>query len=136
MQKLFLLFATFLSCLHNYAQCSFNPVLSASDKCAGASLTVTIPSSAATQIIWKKDGATIKTVNATKQPPTSGTTVAGDIFPGSSLSRLNFPSGISVDNNQNVFIADYYNNRVVKWAPEATQGIVVAGGNGSGAAAD
>ena len=34
--------------------------------------------------------------------------------------------------NGDIFVADYNNHRVVKWAPGATEGVLVAGGNGAG----
>ena len=43
---------------------------------------------------------------------------------------------VFVDNSGNVYVADVYNNRVQKWAPGATSGITVAGGNGPGNAAN
>jgi hypothetical protein len=36
----------------------------------------------------------------------------------------------------NVYVADHPNHRVQKWAPGATSGVTVAGGNGPGSAAD
>ncbi len=58
-------------------------------------------------------------------PPSSltGTTVAN---PGggttAALTDLKNPSGIAVDNNSNIYIADTGNNRLVVWAPNATSG--------------
>ncbi|UJR20169.1 hypothetical protein I4U23_023301 [Adineta vaga] len=41
--------------------------------------------------------------------------------------------GITVaDDNQNIYIADTLNDRVVKWKPNVTTGEIVAGGNGKG----
>ena len=47
---------------------------------------------------------------------------------------MNKPVGVCIDGNNNVYVADLSNGRIVKWAPNATQGVVVAGGNGSGSA--
>lgn len=69
---------------------------------------------------------------------TSGSTVAGDHYgqSGSTADRLNHPISVYVDANGNLFITDQYNNRIQEWAPGATSGITVAGGNGQGAAAN
>ena len=37
-----------------------------------------------------------------------------------------------MDSDKNIYIADASNNRVVKWAPGSTEGVIVAGGNGGG----
>ena len=34
--------------------------------------------------------------------------------------------------NDTIYVADFYNHRVVRWAPGASEGVVVAGGNGNG----
>ena len=39
-----------------------------------------------------------------------------------------------MDNLGNIYVADTYNYRIMKWAPDATNGTLVAGGNGQGAA--
>ena len=46
------------------------------------------------------------------------------------LNELWRPEGIYVDENQDIYIADTWNNRVVKWVAGAIEGVVVAGGNG------
>ncbi|MES2647042.1 MAG: LamG-like jellyroll fold domain-containing protein [Bacteroidota bacterium] len=53
---------------------------------------------------------------------------------GSSAGALNRPFGVFVDGLGNVYVADAGNHRVQKWAPGATSGITVAGGNGAGSA--
>lgn len=58
--------------------------------------------------------------------------VAGGNFNGSNLNQLFAPSSVFMDSQGNLFIADGFNNRVVKWTPNSKQGIVVAGGNGVG----
>ena len=42
-------------------------------------------------------------------------------------------SGVALDHDGAVVIADYNNHRVVRWAPRAAEGVVIAGGNGQGA---
>ena len=41
-----------------------------------------------------------------------------------------------MDASGNVYVADINNYRVQRWAPGATSGVTVAGGNGSGSAAN
>jgi hypothetical protein len=68
---------------------------------------------------------------------TSGVIVAGGNFiNGSNANQLNSPTDVFVDFAGNIFIADQGNHRIQKWAPGATTGITVAGGNGAGAAAN
>lgn len=63
----------------------------------------------------------------------SGTTVAGGNGFGGALNQLEYPSCVSVDASGNVYVLDGWDNaRVIKWAPGATEGVVVAGGNGKG----
>ena len=45
---------------------------------------------------------------------------------GRRLSRLDSPYYICVDRDQSVFVSDCFNERVVKWRKDATEGIVVA----------
>ena len=59
-----------------------------------------------------------------KFPPHSTGTTAGVVVawgnsPGSGAHQLNGPNGITLDANGNIFIADYYNSRVQKWAQTA-----------------
>ncbi len=67
-------------------------------------------------------------------PPNSlnSTTVAGQAD-GSSpngLSGLKNPSGIAIDNNLNLYIADIGNHQIVVWTPNATNGsILIANSN-------
>lgn len=69
---------------------------------------------------------------------TEGVTVAGSNIgaEGNAANLLSGPQNICIDANNNLYIADRWNNRVQKWAPGATTGVTVAGGNGSGTAAN
>lgn len=77
---------------------------------------------------WVKD-------SQTGEYASTGVVVAGGTF-GINLNQLAFQNDVRVMNDETVVIADTANNRVVKWAPGATTGVVVAGGNGGGFAAD
>ncbi len=60
---------------------------------------------------------------------TNGITVAGGNSNGSKANQLNTPSGIYVDENDTVYVADRNNSRIQKWAPGATSGVTVISGN-------
>ena len=68
---------------------------------------------------------------------TAGVVVAGSAtgVSGSANNRLNTPQGVFVDATGNIFIGDMENHRVMRWAPNATTGVRVAGtgtaGNGA-----
>ncbi len=59
----------------------------------------------------------------------NATTVAGqsDGSAGSSLTYLNSPTCVQVDVNDNVYVADLYNHRIVVWSNGASSGTIVAG---------
>jgi sugar lactone lactonase YvrE len=59
----------------------------------------------------------------------NGITVAGGGQKGSGINQLNDPWGLYVDDDQTIYVADYANDRIMKWKPGATNGTVVAGGN-------
>ena len=66
---------------------------------------------------------------------TNGTTVAGGNGAGTGANQLTTPEGLFVDSYGNIYVADYYNNRIQKFAAgstSASNGITVAGGNGQG----
>jgi hypothetical protein len=55
---------------------------------------------------------------------------------GSNANQLNSPTDVWVDANGNIYICDRENHRIQRWAPGATSGVTVAGGNGKGNAAN
>ncbi|CAF1038371.1 unnamed protein product [Rotaria sp. Silwood1] len=70
-------------------------------------------------------------IGATWSP--NGIIVAGGSEQGNRLNQLKNPQGICVDNeDQAVYIADWFNHRIMKWKFGATSGEIVAGGNGAG----
>ncbi|CAF5144884.1 unnamed protein product, partial [Rotaria sp. Silwood1] len=65
----------------------------------------------------------------------NGITVAGGKGSGNEIHQLSYSSGLYIDEDQNVYVADQKNHRVVEWKWGATSGQVVAGGNGRGSGA-
>ncbi|GAB3494630.1 hypothetical protein GCM10027341_11010 [Spirosoma knui] len=61
---------------------------------------------------------------------TAGTTVAGGNGKGSAPNQLDSPTGVAVDGEGNIYVADFGNNRIQMWEPKAISGITVAGGSG------
>lgn len=51
--------------------------------------------------------------------------VAGGNGKGNRLNQLYEPFAVSVDNNRTVYVADYQNDRIVKWTEGAKEGILV-----------
>jgi hypothetical protein len=58
--------------------------------------------------------------------------VAGGNGEGNNYNQLSNPYQIFIDDNQTIYIADYFNHRILKWFKNSQEGIVVAGGNGYG----
>ena len=73
---------------------------------------------------------------------TFGTIVAGDNGSGDAANQLFFPGGVFVDAAGNLYVADNANNRIQKFAYDASDdsyavdAVTVAGGNGDGSAAN
>lgn len=59
---------------------------------------------------------------------TTGIVVAGGHGKGSGYNQLDSSYGIHVDSNHTLFIADYNNNRIVKWEKDQLSGVVYAHG--------
>ncbi|MDA9101541.1 NHL repeat-containing protein, partial [bacterium] len=66
----------------------------------------------------------------------SGSVVAGGNNNGSGLNQLWSPTFIIVDQEDNIYIPDSWNNRVMKWKLGDLEGVVVAGGNNGGNASN
>jgi sugar lactone lactonase YvrE len=60
---------------------------------------------------------------------TNGITVAGGNGEGPGLDQLYKPEGLFVDDDSVVYVADTWNNRVVKWAPGVSSGQVMVEGD-------
>ena len=66
-------------------------------------------------------------------------TVAGGNGSGSALNQIVNPESVVVDAAGNIYVSDQGNNRILKFpsgSTSATYGVVVAGGNGAGSAAN
>ncbi|CAF4397067.1 unnamed protein product, partial [Rotaria magnacalcarata] len=66
--------------------------------------------------------------------------VAGGNGEGDKFNQLKFPTYLFVDRQQNVYVSDNENHRVMKWTTgskesEKKPGTVIVGGNSSGAGA-
>ncbi|CAF1352511.1 unnamed protein product [Adineta steineri] len=62
----------------------------------------------------------------------NGMTVAGGNGYGSELNQIFLPTGLFIDNEKTIYIADYYNHRIVAWKLNSTNGQIIADGNGNG----
>ncbi len=78
------------------------------------------------QIIWKRNGSVIK--NPIKDLIKNGITIAGS---PENTNRIYWPNGIFIDENDDIYIADTYNNRILKQNFKTGLIELVAGGNGS-----
>ena len=59
------------------------------------------------------------------------TTIAGGNAEGNRLDHLSHPYGICFnEHDQTIYIADSWNHRIVEWKSNASEGRIVAGGNG------
>lgn len=77
------------------------------------SSTSSTSSSTALTITWNSTATTIAGV-------ASGTA-------GTAANQLYYPYGLALDSSNALYVADYRNNRIQKWASGATSGITVAG---------
>ena len=63
----------------------------------------------------------------------NGVTVAGGNRECNAVNQLNRPCGLDIDDdNQSIVIADCENHRIVEWKIDASNGKVIAGGQGRG----
>ncbi|CAF0820235.1 unnamed protein product [Adineta steineri] len=60
-----------------------------------------------------------------------GITVAGRNGKGQKLNQLYNPEGIFIDNDKSIYVADSWNDRIVKWKLNSNTGQIIAGENGS-----
>ncbi|CAF1519613.1 unnamed protein product [Rotaria sp. Silwood1] len=67
---------------------------------------------------------------------TTGITMAGGNKSGSQLNQLQYPFGIFLDDDSNLYVTDSFNHRIVKWNYGSSIGQLVAGGNDLGNRSD
>lgn len=96
------------------------------DPCVTSTLTAHYSGNPQT-IEWYLNGV-LQQVRA-KRNPNSTVAAGGGMGSAGSLSG---PQDIAIDGQGNLYIVDGNNYRVQKWAPGATEGVTVAGGNGKG----
>ncbi|CAF3860775.1 unnamed protein product, partial [Rotaria sp. Silwood1] len=65
-----------------------------------------------------------------------GVTVAGGNGIGDQLNQLDGPRGIFIANDTTIYIADYFNHRIIQWRPNGRNGQIILGGNGFGHGTD
>jgi DNA-binding beta-propeller fold protein YncE len=70
---------------------------------------------------------------AAGQRPGNAATVFGGNGRGAGANQLAAPSGVALDKNGNLYVADTLNHRVQMFAPNANTATTVAGGRGMGA---
>lgn len=66
----------------------------------------------------------------------NGITVAGGNGKGDQLDQFSTPTGLYVDDEQTIYVADRDNHRIVQWKLGAKEGQVVAGSNVAGNSAN
>ncbi len=89
--------------------------------CTNDTLSITDNSNlVADSITWFRNNVPIKSFG------NAGVTVAGGNGVGSGSDQLNKPYGIFLDADKNLYIADYGNDRIMKWAAGATSGEIIA----------
>jgi len=132
LKKIYYLLSYFLLC-YSLATAQTPTVRILGGICAGTTLYVFTTLKPA-MIVWKLNGKPIDTVSATwnrRAQTVAGSSTGGA---GTGASLLNFPFGFYLDKNDTVYVTDFYNNRVQKWAPGASAGITVAGTGVAGSA--
>ncbi|CAF0750100.1 unnamed protein product [Adineta steineri] len=60
-----------------------------------------------------------------------GITVAGGNGQGDELNQLYYPQEIFIDNDRSIYIADYWNYRIIKWKLNSIEGQIITVENGS-----
>ncbi|CAF3710824.1 unnamed protein product [Adineta steineri] len=73
---------------------------------------------------------TTKNVSKFNKWKQNGITVAGGNGEGLQLNQVNWPRGIFVDKNKNIFIVDWMYGRIVEWKYNATEGQIITSGKG------
>lgn len=104
--------------------------------CIGTNLSAGVNGGDIAKLSWYRYNSLVYAAD-TISSSSSMMVVAGNNGTGSAANQFKFPSGgMFVDSAGNVYVADILNQRIQKWAPGATVGVTVAGGNGQGSAAN
>lgn len=132
------LFLAFLLITQNcFSQCPFQVSLDSTGNCVGATLNVNTTSTAS-KIVWYNNNTVVKTVTATAGA-TSGETVAGGNGIGVANNQFADAQDVYLDAYGNIYVCDDINSRILKFplnSNSTTSGVIVAGGNGLGNAAN
>lgn len=134
MKTQFLLLALFITniCI---AQCPFSVTLSKKNNlCFLADTLVINSSNKIAGIKWYKDGVLDTIVGFKSEYEKNGITVAGGNGYGTNNNQV-IPNAILVDGNANLYVSDFFGERILKFPPNSnstTNGIIIAGGNGQG----
>ena len=79
------------------------------------------------------DGRSVWKIAANDSNLNNRVNVAGEGYNlGEAPNQLSGAQSFIVDSEGNIYVADTQNHRIMKWAPDATEGEVVAGGKGGG----
>jgi gliding motility-associated-like protein len=133
MKKAGLFFISWVSVCTSMAQCGYTATIGgiSGSSCLGSALVVS-STHAFSKITWYQGSTAVATSTATDSFSQTFTIVAGGHGVGINPDQLAQPDGLFVDSAGNLYVADETNNRVMKWAPGAIEGVTVAGGNGLG----
>ena len=105
---------------------TFKPTLSiAGGNCTNNTMTVN-DAAGAVRIDWKNGTQTVTSSIIQMTPATTGQTIVPD-------DNVWSPKNVALDQNGNLYVTSIGEQKVLKFAPGATSGSVVAGGNGKGA---
>ena len=106
---------------------SIKTILTSGYSCIGDTININA-GTGVESINWTHNGAVLK--SESYNPYLGyGFTLAGQKngASGSDSTHLNYPTDVFVDSSGNIYVADFKNNRVQKWAPGAKYGVTVAG---------
>ena len=135
MKTKFLVFAILISniCL---SQCPFSvTLLKKPNICFDPDTLIVSSKNKLANIKWYKNGLLVSTVYAqVGDYAKNGITVAGGNGLGTKNNQL-IPNAIWVDRNYNLYVSDFFRERILKFPPNSnstTNGVIIAGGNGQG----
>lgn len=101
-------------------------ISSANNNCVNSEISIPLISAPnAVRIDWKNGSQTVQTLVRPTNATSSGTTVAGTGTAGTSTTQFNSPIDVELDQLGNMYVSDNQNNRVMKFAPGSTTGIVL-----------